>query len=400
MKIGFIAGWPPEDKQGESNYAYKIITEYKKIYKQDVINVFAHVNKKTSKKFQYSIGEHDNILIRRVTNGSNFFSRSIRSLVLPFIILKSGCRVVHYQGVHTPLYGGLFGETMLLNFFILRIFGVKQFYSLHSTWMKEDLNKLVFDKKKGRFSSYLFRKYYWFYLKAVYFFMNKVFVVSCGNKDVAVNAFLKDWGLKSSKTFKENHPCHLGEETENFNTEKFEKNILCLGYVREDKGLHYLIDAFERIAVSNHNLRLVIGGEPIGKEGEKYVEYLKEKIKKSPISKNIRYIDGYIEQTQFQNLFNTSSVVVIPYARSIGPSGPIHYALGRKKIVVASNIGHNSNLPDLVCLYNSVEDLPEALLKALNNDEYTFMLRENIDKYIKKNSWYNMAVEYNKYYKQ
>lgn len=401
MKIAFVAGWPPEDKQGEANYASKIIKEYKRTYNFDSINVYAHVNKKRTDLINDTDDFIKDILVKRVTNGSSFFSKTFRSLVLSFRIIKDRCDVVHYQGVHTPLYGMLFGESMILTFLILKLFGVKQFYSLHSTWMKEDLDSLVLEKNRGKISSYLFIKYYSFYLKAVYFFMNKVFVVSCGNTDVAVKAFIEEWKLDLSKTYKENHPCHVNEEPSVVsNVNIVAKNILCLGYIRKDKGIHHLIRSFEEIALKDKDVKLIVGGEAIGKEGRLYVEYIIELINKSPFKDRIEFINSYIEQSYFQKLFESASVVVIPYSRVIGPSGPIHYALGRNKIVVATNIGHNSNLIDLVCLYGSKETLADSLLKVLNDKEYVSSLKSAINKYVKDNSWHNMAVEYNKFYNE
>jgi glycosyltransferase involved in cell wall biosynthesis len=404
MKIAFVAGWPPEDKQGEANYASNIIKEYKRNYSGDEIIVYAHVSKGKTASTDFTEDNISNILVKRVTNGSSFFSRTFRSLMVPFRIIKDRCDVVHYQGVHTPLYGMLFGESMIFTFLILRICGVKQFYSLHSTWMKDDLECLVLEKKKNKISSYLFIKYYGFYLKAVYFFMNKVFVVSCGNIDIAVKAFLEEWKLDFSKTYKENHPCHLNDESpkasivEVSNVNSVEKNILCLGYIRKDKGIHNLIRSFEQIALNDKNVKLIVGGEAIGKEGKLYVEHISELINKSPFNDRIEFIDGYIEQSNFQKLFTSASVVVIPYSRVIGPSGPIHYALGRNKIVVATNLGHNSNLADVVCLYDSTETLSDSLLKVLNDKAYVSNLKSGINKYVNDNSWSNMAIEYNNFY--
>ena len=68
------------------------------------------------------INDDNEIKIRRVTNGNNFLERTIRSLFLGFYIIKDRCKIVHYQGVHTPLYGLLFGESMIFTFLLLKVF--------------------------------------------------------------------------------------------------------------------------------------------------------------------------------------------------------------------------------------------------------------------------------------
>src|SRR4051812_22006983 len=101
MKIAFVAGWPPEDRQGEANYAANIIKEYKLVFPESDIIVYAHVKDKNN--ISGILSEKDGIKVRRVTNGHNFFSRTFRSLFLGFYILKDRCKIVHYQGVHTPI---------------------------------------------------------------------------------------------------------------------------------------------------------------------------------------------------------------------------------------------------------------------------------------------------------
>jgi glycosyltransferase involved in cell wall biosynthesis len=406
-KIAFVAGWPPFDRQGEANYAANIVKEYKLVFPESEIIVYAHVKDKNN--ILGIINDDNGIKIRRVTNGNNFLERTIRSLFLGFYIIKDRCKIVHYQGVHTPLYGLLFGESMIFTFFLLKVFGKKQFYSLHSTWLKADLINLMKEKNKTKFLTSIFVLYYGFYLKSVKLLMNKFLIVSCGNKTIAVDEFVNEWNLTGNKLFKENHPCQnykidkIDYKSDlNINIEEGVRVILCLGYVRRDKGIHNLIQAFDVLATKYNNIRLIIGGETIGADGEKYYHELKNQITKTKNIGKINYLSNYISQDVFQYLFSLSTIVVVPYSRVIGPSGPVHYALGRSKIVVASNLGHNCNLEGEICLYDnsSLESLINALDKVLNNSEFVEEMQSKIELYRLENTWENMSKNYNNFYKE
>lgn len=407
LKIAFVAGWPPEDKQGEANYAANIVNEYKLMYPESEIIVYAHVLEE--KNIDGVIDCMNGVKLRRVTNGSNVLIRTFRSFLLSYYILKDKCNIVHYQGVHTPIYGLLFGESMLFTFFFLKILSIKQFYSLHSTWMKDDLVSLMKEKKKGKILTNFFVLYYGFYLRCVNRIMNKLLIVSCGNKSFAVDEFVIEWGLNKTNIFKENHPCHKYLEDKksinnllSINLKPDANVVLCLGYVRRDKGIHNLINAFESIANEDESLQLIIGGETIGEDGSKYSLELKNQISNSKYKDRINYFSQYIDQDLFQYLFSISKVVVVPYLRVIGPSGPIHYALGRSKIVVASNLGHNCNLEGVISLYdnNAIDSLISNLDKVLNDKEFVKKINSEIEIYKNDNSWENMSNNYHKFYNE
>ncbi len=97
-----------------------------------------------------------------------------------------------------------------------------------------------------------------------------------------------------------------------------------------------------------------------------------------------------------------STIVVVPYSRVIGPSGPIHYALGRSKIVVASNLGHNCNLDEVVCLYDnsSLDSLINTLGEVLYNSEFAEKIQSEIERYRIENTWENMSKNYNNFYNE
>jgi glycosyltransferase involved in cell wall biosynthesis len=114
--------------------------------------------------------------------------------------------------------------------------------------------------------------------------------------------------------------------------------ILFFGFVREYKGLMYLIESLPKV-LKEIDVDLLIVGE-FWDEKQKYLD----KIKENGIEKNIKIIDKYVSNKEVGLYFSASDVVVLPYVSST-ESGIIQVAFGFNKPVIATNVGGN---PDLI----------------------------------------------------
>lgn len=120
-----------------------------------------------------------------------------------------------------------------------------------------------------------------------------------------------------------------------------EKVLLFFGFVREYKGLSYLIQAMPQIARTIPNTLLLIVGDFSGEESKKqYVEM----IAREQVQDCIRIYDGYIPDREVEKYFAASDLVMLPYI-SATQSGIAQIAYGFEKPVVATNVG---GLPDVV----------------------------------------------------
>ncbi|UCE40105.1 MAG: glycosyltransferase [Candidatus Aminicenantes bacterium] len=119
-----------------------------------------------------------------------------------------------------------------------------------------------------------------------------------------------------------------------------EENImLFFGFVREYKGLTYLIQAMPEIL--NHiDTRLVIAGE----FWEDKSQYLKL-IQNLDLGTKVTIIDRYIPNEEIPHFFYASDIVILPYS-SVTGSGLVQLAFGFEKPVVVSKVGA---LSEVVC---------------------------------------------------
>lgn len=108
--------------------------------------------------------------------------------------------------------------------------------------------------------------------------------------------------------------------------------ILFFGFVREYKGLRYLLEAMPQI-LENTDARLVIAGE-FWEDKEKYQRL----IDSLNIKAKVTIIDRYVPNEEIACYFYACDIVVLPYTAVTG-SGLVQLAFGFNKPVVVSRIG-------------------------------------------------------------
>lgn len=146
------------------------------------------------------------------------------------------------------------------------------------------------------------------------------------------------------------HPTYNAFKFENLSKEKsrellgksmHEKILLFFGFVREYKGLRYLIEAMPEISSRIADVKLMIVGDFGSEENkETYINLIKEK----NVEKYIDICDGYIPDRDIEKFFAACDLVVLPYVDAT-QSGIVQIAYGFEKPVVVTNVG---GLPDVV----------------------------------------------------
>lgn len=115
--------------------------------------------------------------------------------------------------------------------------------------------------------------------------------------------------------------------------------LLFFGFVREYKGLKYLLDALPEIRNRIPDIMLWVVGD-FGDDKDLYME----QIERNDIQKNIRLVEGYVPDQEVEQYFTASDLVVLPYV-SATQSGIVQIAYGFEKPVVVTDVG---GLPDVV----------------------------------------------------
>lgn len=129
------------------------------------------------------------------------------------------------------------------------------------------------------------------------------------------------------------------ESRHQLNISEDEKILLFFGFVREYKGLKWLLKALPDIKEALHDIKLLVVGD-FGNDKDNYLGM----IDKLQIKDCVDIYDGYIPDKEVEKFFAASDLVVLPY-ESATQSGIVQIAYGFEKPVIATNVG---GLPEVV----------------------------------------------------
>lgn len=130
-----------------------------------------------------------------------------------------------------------------------------------------------------------------------------------------------------------------GKSRKILNIKDNEKVLLFFGFVREYKGLKYLIEAIPTVIEKIPDIKLLVVGEFAG-DKDKYLDIMQ----REKVEEYIQIYDGYIPDQEVEKFFAASDIVVLPYI-SATQSGIVQIAYGFEKPVVVTNVG---GLPEVV----------------------------------------------------
>ncbi len=165
------------------------------------------------------------------------------------------------------------------------------------------------------------------------------------------------------------------------------KVLLFFGYIREYKGLEFLLRAMELLNPEEGYHLLVVG--EFYDDKAKYRTLMDKLLKKEQLT----VIDQYVPNEDVSNYFSASDIVIVPYIRAT-QSGVIQIAYGFLKPVIATRVG---GIPEVVIDeqtgYLVPPADPEAIAAAVQryfNSNQKDRFRKNIIKENKKYSWDHM----------
>jgi glycosyltransferase involved in cell wall biosynthesis len=198
-----------------------------------------------------------------------------------------------------------------------------------------------------------------------------------------------------AKVIKNFHPTYNVFNLGDFDSNRIRKKygiegniILFFGFVREYKGLKYLIKALPEV-LSKTDVTLLIVGE-FWKNKNEYLDL----INNLGIEDKIIVIDEYIPNEEVGLYFSAADLIVQPYVSATG-SGIIQIAFGFNKPVIATKVGC---LPEIIedgktgylVPPKSSHDLAEAIIKFFRNDNRE-VFNNNINREKDKFSWNRMV---------
>lgn len=234
-------------------------------------------------------------------------SYSISQILLLYYFIKYKPNVVHFQWFKFPSF-----DIWIIKIIKLLNSKVKVVFTAHNTLPHNSENK------------------YLNVYSAIYEIVDKIIVHESTAKETIIELFklspdkinIIPHGLLFSNT-------DWGKiKAENNNVITF----AMLGFLSNYKGIDLLIDAWadSELLSNNKNIRLIIAG--------KTNPDIKEKLAKIRNKINVKIIDRFLSDDEFNDLIDISNLVILPY-KIISQSGLLMTVLAHRKAVLVSNIG-------------------------------------------------------------
>jgi glycosyltransferase involved in cell wall biosynthesis len=199
------------------------------------------------------------------------------------------------------------------------------------------------------------------------------------------NGLFQDFGIEPAKLHRINHGnfdylFHFALESARPLTVAVSPIVLFFGNIRKNKGLDVLLKAMAEVVKEVPAAKLLVVGIP-----RVDITPYKELVRKLSLSMSVEFRLGYVDESQIPAIFNSASVVVLPY-RVIDQSGVLITACTFGKSIVATEIG---GLKELVQearngILVPVEDevtLAEAIVEILQNEKLRKEYEQNSKMY-------------------
>ena len=186
-----------------------------------------------------------------------------------------------------------------------------------------------------------------------------------------------------------------------FNFKNDEKIILFFAYIREYKGLRFLLRSMPKILEKEPKAKLLIAGE-LWQDWKTYQDI----IDKLQIKDYIKVFPNYIEDQDVYKFFKVADIVVLPYYNSEQTiSGPLLISLAFNKPTIVSDVGGISEtITDeknaLLSKPGNVNVLSLLTIKLLNDKNLQKKLALGAKKTSNHLNWSLVAKKTNEVYKK
>lgn len=180
--------------------------------------------------------------------------------------------------------------------------------------------------------------------------------------------------------------------------ESGDKVVLAFGAIKPYKGLEYLVAAFQSLAATGVNYRLIIAGEQ-KKGSEDYLARVQQTIERDSSRKQVIQKIGFIADEETELYFKAADVAALPYT-DIFQSGILFMAFSFGLPVVASDVGSfREDVRDgetgFICRSRDPRDLAAALKRYFESDLYQHLDRRRQEirsQMLAKHSWEEVAT--------
>jgi glycosyltransferase involved in cell wall biosynthesis len=184
-------------------------------------------------------------------------------------------------------------------------------------------------------------------------------------------------------------------------SEKIEKiNIVSLGFLREDKGLEYLIDAFKKLQISYPHITLTLVGSVHPHNHENYFNRIKNKIAELKYVRKV-IVTNFLSEDMLNEVIRKADIIILlsHEIRYVEASGALSRVIDFNKPVICTRIP--KFMSELIHGYNclmvnphSSEEIHNSIKTLLENVDLRKNIASNLKKLSKDRSWSIVAKKH------
>lgn len=280
------------------------------------------------------------------------------------------------------LYGGEFGE------YIIRLMELVKKPVIVTTHTIPD------DASRG----------YGLVLKDVIKFADKVIVMMAQSME----KLIKEYNCPTEKIEIIPHgvPDIPHESNDKYKKKKGLEGRLILGNINllsEIKGLEYTIEALRDIKEQFPNILYLIIGQThpvvLKDAGEKYRNFLKEKIKLYNLGGNVKFINEYITLTELIEWLKIIDIYVTPYLDpQQSASGALAYAIGAGKVCISTPYLYAkevlANDRGIIIPFKNSRAIADAVIDIFKNPQKKSVIEKKTYEFGRMMTWHNVALQH------
>ncbi len=205
---------------------------------------------------------------------------------------------------------------------------------------------------------------------------------------------------------------HHGTPTVSFDESIKEKTVMGIddkivlssfGLINSGKGCEYVIESLTEVVKKYPNILYLIIGEthPVvrKKEGEKYRNFLKEKVKEFDLEKNVKFYDRYLTLEEIVKFLLATDIYI---SSNLNPnqivSGTLAYAIACGRAIISTPFIYAKDIitPErgLLVKFRDPNSYTNALIKILSNPLLKEEMERNNYSFSRCMIWPNVAISY------
>lgn len=170
-----------------------------------------------------------------------------------------------------------------------------------------------------------------------------------------------------------------------------QRHLLFFGVIRENKGLHHLLDAM--LELSGFSLTIAGSAQDHLPYFEREILPRLDNLRAREICVDLR--EGFLPNSEVPDLFRSSSALVLPYENFSAQSGVLYLALAHELPVIASDTGAlGETVRAHSCGLVIANSHPETIVRAvqgLHNDPALHAVGANLKQVKQQLSWAHAA---------